>query len=102
MATLDPGVTGRRPRGKALRSRKAKARAPPVPLPAKPAPTEKPLTISVPEAGAKYLGLGKNASYEAAVRGDIPTIRVGKLLRVPVRAMERLLDQATSKLEAAE
>jgi hypothetical protein len=95
MATIDPGVTGRRRRGKTRRSRQAKARDPPI-------PTEKPLTISVPEAGAKYLGLARNASYEAAVRGDIPTIRVGKLLRVPVRAMERLLDQAASKLEAAE
>jgi hypothetical protein len=103
MATLDPGVTGRRQRGKALRSRKAKARAPPAPSQsAPPVAREMPLTISVPEAGAKYLGLARNASYEAAVRGDIPTIRVGKLLRVPVRAMERLLDRASSKLEAAE
>jgi predicted DNA-binding transcriptional regulator AlpA len=45
----------------------------------------------VPEAGA-ILGLSRNASYEAAKRGDIPTIKIGKLLRVPVRAIERLLD----------
>jgi hypothetical protein len=32
------------------------------------------------------------ASYQAAQRGEIPTIKVGRLLRVPVRAMERLLD----------
>ena len=38
--------------------------------------------LSVPEAGA-MLGLGRNASYEAARRGDIPTIRIGKLIRVP-------------------
>jgi hypothetical protein len=58
--------------------------------------------MSVAEAGKIYFNLGRNASYEAAERGDIPTIRVGKKLRVPVRAMERLLDAATSKLEAAE
>jgi hypothetical protein len=54
------------------------------------------LTLSVPEAGERYFAMGKNASYEAALRGDIPTIRIGKLLRVPIRAMEKLLDQADS------
>lgn len=52
------------------------------------------LTISVPEAGARYFGLSRNGSYAAADRGEIPTVRVGRLLRVPVRAMERKLDQA--------
>ena len=47
-----------------------------------------------PEAGKKYFNLSRDASYAAAQRGDIPTIRVGRLLRVPVRAMERLLDSA--------
>lgn len=42
-----------------------------------------PPTIGVPEAG-RILGLGRNASYEAAARGDIPTIRVGRLMRAPV------------------
>jgi hypothetical protein len=53
-----------------------------------------PLTLSVPEAGWKYFGLSRNGSYAAAARGELPTIQVGRLLRVPVRAMERLLDQA--------
>ncbi len=52
-----------------------------------------PKTISVPEAGKTYYDLSKNGSYEAARRGDIPTIRVGRLLRVPVAAMERIVDQ---------
>ncbi len=52
------------------------------------------LTMSVPEAGARYYGLSKNGSWLAAERGDIPTIKVGRLRRVPVRAMERILDQA--------
>jgi hypothetical protein len=53
---------------------------------------EDPLTISVPEAGKRYFNMSRNASYAAAKRGDIPNIRIGRLLRVPVRAMERLLD----------
>jgi hypothetical protein len=52
------------------------------------------LTISVPEAGRKYFGLSRNASYDAAARGEIPTVKIGRLLRVPVRAMERILDGA--------
>jgi excisionase family DNA binding protein len=49
-------------------------------------------TVSVPEAG-RWLGIGRNASYEAARRGDIPTIRIGRLLRVPVVALERKLEE---------
>jgi hypothetical protein len=52
--------------------------------------------MSVPEAGKLYFELSRNASYDAARRGDIPTIRVGRLLRVPVVAMERRLEQASS------
>jgi hypothetical protein len=40
-----------------------------------------PLTISVPEAGERYFGLCRNAAYNAAARGEIPTIRIGRLLR---------------------
>jgi hypothetical protein len=56
--------------------------------------TDERKTIGVPEAGRIYFGLGKNASYAAASRGDIPTIKIGRLLRVPVAAMERRLEQA--------
>ena len=49
------------------------------------------LVLEVPEAGAK-LGLGRNASYAAAKRGDIPTIKIGRLLRVPLRALEEMLN----------
>jgi excisionase family DNA binding protein len=51
-------------------------------------------TISVPEAGRRYFGLSRGSSYAAAANGEIPTIRVGRLLRVPVVAMERLLESA--------
>ena len=48
-------------------------------------------TMSVPEAGYDYYELGKNGSYAAAKRGDIPTVKVGRLLRVPIEAMEKKL-----------
>jgi Helix-turn-helix domain len=50
-------------------------------------------TLTVPEAGRRYFDLSRNASYEAARRGDIPTIKIGRLLRVPVTAMERKLEE---------
>ena len=53
-----------------------------------------PKTLTVPEAGRVHFDLGRNASYEAARRGEIPTIRIGRLLRVPVLALERMLETA--------
>jgi hypothetical protein len=61
---------------------------------------EEPLTISVPEAGRKYFGMSRGASYEAAKRGDIPTVDVGRLKFVPVRKMEAMLDNAGQKSTA--
>jgi hypothetical protein len=55
---------------------------------------EGPLTLSVPEAGKRYFNLCRNSSYEAAARGEIPTIKIGRILRVPVRALERMLERA--------
>ncbi len=53
-----------------------------------------PKTISVPDAGRRYFSLSRNASYDAARRGDIPTIKIGRLLRVPVMALGRKLSEA--------
>lgn len=58
---------------------------------------DEPLTMSVPAAGKKYLELSRNGSYDAAQRGEIPTIKIGRLLRVPIRAMEKMLDGAGPK-----
>ena len=60
---------------------------------------EVPLTISVPQAGKRYFGLCRNAAYDAAARGEIPTIKIGRLLRVPVRALEAMLNEAGQRRE---
>lgn len=61
-----------------------------------------PQTLSVPEAGLKYYGLSRNGSYDAARRGELPTIKIGRLLRVPVRAVEAKLNAiAEAEREAA-
>lgn len=60
--------------------------------------SEFPKTIGVPEAGKEYFGLSRNAAYATAERGEIPTIKIGRLLRVPVRALEAMLDNAKSEV----
>ncbi len=47
-------------------------------------------TYTVPEA-AEALGIGRSAAYEAARTGQLPTIRIGKRILVPVAALERML-----------
>jgi hypothetical protein len=53
-------------------------------------------TISVPEAGRRYFDIKKPGwLLRRSPPGDIPTIRIGRRIRVPVRALERMLDNAT-------
>jgi hypothetical protein len=54
---------------------------------------EPPKTMSVPAAGKKYFNLSRASSYAAAARGQLPTIRIGRRLCVPVIALERMLEQ---------
>jgi hypothetical protein len=49
------------------------------------------LTISIPQAGRLVGECGRGASYEAARRGEIPTTKVGRHRRVPVRWVEEQL-----------
>lgn len=47
-------------------------------------------TYTVEEA-AKLLGIGRTSAYQASRTGELPTIRVGRRLVVPVTALDRLL-----------
>ena len=51
------------------------------------------LVYEVPEAGA-LLGLSRNAAYAAAKNGTLPTIRIGRLIRVPKEAIRKMLSDA--------
>jgi hypothetical protein len=53
-----------------------------------------PRTISIPQAGWQFFGIGEAASYAAAARGEIPYIQIGGLKRVPVVLMEQRFLQA--------
>jgi len=55
-----------------------------------PDPVREP-TIDIERAG-RLLGIGRNAAYTAAARGDIPVIRLGpKRIRVPTARLLALL-----------
>jgi len=47
-------------------------------------------TVSVEEAG-RFLGVGRSAAYEAVRRGEIPHLRIGRRLLVPVPRLMALL-----------
>jgi hypothetical protein len=47
--------------------------------------------VGVPTGGA-VLGLSRSASYRAAERGEIPTIRLGRRLVVPVPRLLAMLE----------
>lgn len=48
-------------------------------------------TASIPEVGRVCFGLARQASYAAAKKGDIPTIKVGGCLYVPTTALRKIL-----------
>ena len=53
-------------------------------------------TFTVEET-AKRLGIGRNSAYEAVKRGDIPSIRIGRRILVPTKALDNLLASNVGK-----
>ena len=56
-----------------------------IPIP----PTER-LTVTITQA-AELLSIGRTLAYEAAQRGDLPTIRIGRRVLVPVEELKALI-----------
>ena len=50
-------------------------------------------TMSV-EAAAIRLGIGRNQAYEAAHRGDLPVIKIGKRILVITAKLNAMLGEA--------
>ena len=60
-----------------------------------------PLTMSIPLWGRLVYGIGEASSYAGADRGDFPTIKMGRLRRVAVRAgLRKLAGDDPAVLEA--
>ena len=59
-----------------------------------------PPTLSVEEAG-RLCGISRNAAYRAAHRGELPSLRLGRCIRIPTARLLELLgvndDQLTGE-----
>jgi excisionase family DNA binding protein len=49
------------------------------------------LTISVEETG-RLLGISRGLAYELVNRGELPSVRLGRRIVVPRRALDRMLN----------
>ena len=58
-------------------------------------------TIPVPDAGRLFYGLARNSAYEAARKGDIPTVKIGGRIMVPVAPLAEKLGLRTTIGRAA-
>jgi excisionase family DNA binding protein len=61
--------------------------------------TDHPLTLTVEQA-AKLLGIGRSTAYELVHTGDIPSLRLGRRIVVPVARLEAMLADNCSDLVA--
>ena len=59
-----------------------------------------PLVLTISEA-AKLLRVGRNSAYEAARRGELPTLRIGRRLLVPRAALTDMLKVGYSQVQEA-
>jgi hypothetical protein len=53
--------------------------------------------VTTVEAAGRVFGLSRAAAYRAAKRGDIPTLRLGRRLVVPLPALDDLLHARLGK-----
>lgn len=58
------------------------------------------LTYTVLEA-AELLGMTRNTAYAAAKRGELPTVRIGRLILVPRAPLHAMLDGAGQPKKSA-
>ena len=50
------------------------------------------LAVRVPEA-ARLLDIGRSKCYDLIRRGELPAIRIGKTVRVPLKALQDWVEQ---------
>lgn len=44
------------------------------------------------EAAARQLGVSRSTMYQAVNRKEVPSIRIGRRILIPIRALKRLLE----------
>jgi hypothetical protein len=59
-----------------------------------------PMTMSVPQFFRLVFDIGERCSYDAAIRGDVPVVRIGGKVRVPVQlALSKIAGNDAAILE---
>jgi excisionase family DNA binding protein len=53
------------------------------------------LLLTVPET-AKLLRISRNLAYELVARGEIPSVRFGRLIRVPRAALDQRIGRTAT------
>ena len=44
------------------------------------------------EDAAKYLAIGRSTLYELIAQGAVPTVHIGRAVRIPTEALKRLVE----------
>jgi excisionase family DNA binding protein len=57
------------------------------------------ITLTVEEAGARP-GISRTLAYELVRRGEIPSIRLGRRVLVPVQALDQMVASAWHDMSA--
>ena len=57
-------------------------------------PGQQPDVLTAAEAAA-LLRVGVKSIYKAVNSGQLPVVRFGRIIRIPVHALERMLDEST-------
>lgn len=52
--------------------------------------------LTVEEAG-RWLGISRSSAYDAIQRNELPHIRIGGRIVVPIKALERMLDSSSDR-----
>jgi excisionase family DNA binding protein len=54
------------------------------------------LTLTVEEAG-QMLGVSRSYAYELVRQGELPCMRLGRRIVIPVRALDALIDRVVAE-----
>ena len=57
-------------------------------------PDEERMTLSIEEAAVR-LGISRALAYELVRRGELPRLRLGRRIVIPLKALEEFVDAAT-------
>jgi excisionase family DNA binding protein len=48
-----------------------------------------------PEEGFEQIGVGRAKGYQMLMNGELPSIRIGRLRRIPLDALRRWIEERT-------